>query len=139
MIPLYATLVLAANSDTAHPAVIIVDDDPSIVSVVCDFLSDEGVGAASCPYGRLAHACIRAKQPQVALLDIQMPEVDGIALFKQLRADPQTQAIPVIFVTANAHLLRTHLPDYEQRGAALVPKPFDLDDLLAAVERHLNA
>jgi CheY-like chemotaxis protein len=83
--------------------------------------------------------CIHTKQPRVAIRDIQLPVVDGIALFQQLRADPQPRAIPVIFFTANAYLLPTHLPDYEQQGATLVPKAIDIGELLVAVERALAA
>jgi CheY-like chemotaxis protein len=138
MVP-FSFTALAADCDAAHPAIVIVDDDPTLVSVVCDVLVDEGIPAASCPYGHRAHACIRAKQPKLALLDIQMPDVDGIALFQQLRADPQTRTIPVIFFTANAHLLQRDLPDYEQQGVQLLAKPFELGDLLAAVQRALAA
>src|SRR5687767_5006350 len=97
MFPWYVTAALAANSDAADPAVVIVDDEPALVSMVCDFLSDEGIPTESCPYGMQALACIRTRQPKVAILDIQMPVVDGIQLFQLLRADPQTRDIPVIF------------------------------------------
>ena len=89
--------------------------------------------AESCPHGRKAHACIRNKQPQVVILDIQMPGVDGIQLFHLLRADPSTQAIPVIFFTANVHVLRERLPDYQALGAELLPKPFHVDKLVDSV------
>ncbi len=121
------------------PQVVVVDDEPEIVQVVCDVLEDEGIKATSCPHGRQALMCIRRKQPQALLLDIQMPDVDGITLFLQLRADPTTSSLPVIFVTANEHLLRTHLPDYRRLGAEVLPKPFDLDALVNAVERVLAA
>src|SRR5688572_23570342 len=82
-----SALAVAVYSNGAatptHPAVIVVDDDVAIVEVVRDALFDEGIACESCPYGHRAHACIRAKQPQVVLLDIQMPEVNGIQLFQQ--------------------------------------------------------
>ena len=119
------------------PQVVVVDDEPEIVQVVCDVLEDEGIQASSCPHGRKALMCIRLKQPRVLLLDIQMPDVDGITLFQQLRADPATSSLPVIFVTANEHLLNTHLPDYRALGAQVLPKPFDLDALVNVVGRAL--
>jgi CheY-like chemotaxis protein len=121
------------------PQVVVVDDEPEIVQVVCDVLEDEGIQATSCPHGRQALTCIRRKQPRVLLLDIQMPDVDGITLFRELREDPATSTLPVIFVTANEHLLNTHLPDYCALGAEVLPKPFDLDVLVHVVGRVLAA
>src|SRR4051812_39552612 len=60
------------------PQIIVVDDEVTLVQMVCDALEDAGFVADSCPYGRNAFPCIRAKQPQVIILDVQMPEVDGI-------------------------------------------------------------
>ncbi len=124
-------------TDPTRPQVVVVDDEPAIVDLVCDALEDAELVAGSCPYGRKAHACIRNKQPQVVILDIQMPGVDGIQLFHLLRAAPNTQAIPVIFFTANAHVLRERLPDYQALGAELLPKPFHMDKLLDAVTQAL--
>ncbi len=119
------------------PQVVVVDDEPQIVQVVCDLFADEGIAAESCPHGRQALPCIRGKQPQVVILDVQMPDVDGVTLFLQLRADPATRSVPVIFLTANAHVLKQRLPDYHALGAELLPKPFDLDVLVGVVEHVL--
>ncbi len=51
-----------------------------------------------------------------------------------MRADPATVAIPVIFFTANAHVLERRLPTFRGMGASLLPKPFDVDKLIALVE-----
>ncbi len=115
----------------------VVDDEPHIVEVVCDVLADEGIQATSCPHGRHAFRCIRTKAPQVLLLDVQMPDVDGITLFRQLRANAATSTLPVIFITANAQMLDAHLPDYRALGVEVLPKPFDLDALVDVVERAL--
>ncbi len=125
--------------NTGKPKIVVVDDEPAIVEVVCAALDDVDVAADSCPHGTRAHACIRDKQPKAVILDIQMPGVDGIQLFRQIRADPNTSAIPVIFFTANAHVLRERLPNYRAMGAELLPKPFDVDRLLDLVERTLAA
>ncbi len=80
--------------------VVVVDDEPAIVSAVCDALELIDLVAVGCQHGRNAQQCIRAKQPKVTILDVQMLEVDGIELFQSMRADPATTAIPVIFLTA---------------------------------------
>ena len=133
-------LSLLTGTPSVPPStVVVVDDDRMIVEVVCDVLEDEGIPTSGCPYGRRAIACIREKQPKVVILDVQMPEVDGIHLFRLLRADPTTRSLPVIFFTANAYKLQERLPDYEAQGATLLPKPFDMDKLIDAVTQALAA
>ncbi len=120
-----------------HPTVLVVDDETVLVDVVCELLNDEGIDAGRCPAGPRAYDTIRALQPRVVILDLQMPGIDGITLFEQLRADPLTRSTAVIFFTANGHLLRARLPQFQAMGAELVTKPFDLAALMAAVQRAL--
>jgi len=121
------------------PVVVVVDDEPAIVEVVCDALEDADFNTIGCARGQEAHACIRANQPGVVILDVQMPGVDGIEVFEHLRADPLTRSIPVIFFTANVEKLRQRLPDYGSLGATLLPKPFNVAKLLDLVERAVAA
>ena len=120
-----------------NPTVIVVDDDPSLVDLVCDILNDEAIPTDSCPHGHVAHACIRRKQPKALLLDIQMPQVDGIELFRLLRADPETATIPVIFFTANARRVLQWYPNFTELDAVLLPKPFDVERLIDTVTQTL--
>jgi CheY-like chemotaxis protein len=117
--------------------VLVVDDDLPLVELVCDILNDEAITAEACPYGYGAHACIRMKQPRAVILDIQMPQVDGIELFTSLRADPATASIPVIFFTANAQRLLHWYPNFKELDATLVQKPFDVNQLLDVVTQTL--
>jgi len=121
------------------PDVILVDDDPEIVQVICDLLQDEDIDTGSCPHGHQAYACIRGKQPRLVILDVQMPGVDGIEIFQMLRADPATARISVIFVTANARHVQEWLPNYKSLGATLLPKPFDIGTLVTLVHQGLVA
>jgi putative two-component system response regulator len=115
------------------PTAVVVDDDPPIVELVCATLEFEGIRTVPCMYGHEAFPCIRREQPQVVILDVQMPIVTGIQVFQQMRADPATAGIPVVFFTANAHLLRQQLPNYLTVNAQLLPKPFNLDALITTV------
>lgn len=121
-----------------QPQVVIVDDEPVLVELVVATLADASIEAVACSSGRSALECIRSKLPSVVILDVQMPEVDGIQLFQELRADPVMQRKPVIFLTANGHILSRRLPDYRSRGAILVSKPFRLRVLLQAVRTALE-
>jgi CheY-like chemotaxis protein len=126
------------DTERGQPTIVVVDDEAPIVEVVCDVLSDADITAVGCTHGRDAYPCILEHHPQAVILDVQMPDVDGITLFQQLRADPSTSELPVIFFTANSHMLKQRLPDYRDQGATLLPKPFDLDRLLTEVERALT-
>ena len=136
---------MAASYQTSSPqadgaraaTVLIVEDEPAIAEVVRDVLEDAAISAEACPLGWQAHLCIRRQQPKVIILDVQMPNVDGITLFYSIRNDPKTQDIPVIFLTANPQKVRQELPNYEAMGATLIPKPFDLDTLLEQVKQAL--
>ena len=122
-----------------HPTVVVVDDEPPIVEVVCEALEEEDITAVACEHGHEAYPCIRRHRPKVVILDVQMPGVDGIEVFQRLRADPATSAIPVIFFTANAQNVLQRIPDYRALGAQLLPKPFDVAKLLDMVTRALAA
>ena len=110
-----------------------VEDDPAIRELVTIVLDEANITVKACSLGWTAHRCIRTHQPDVVLLDLQMPEVDGIQLFDLLREDPKTKHIPVIFLTATPEKLRYDLPNYQDLGAVLLPKPFRLTDLLELV------
>ncbi len=119
------------------PVVVVVDDEPAIVQVVCDVLIDAEVDTIPCTYSMEANARILELLPSVVLLDVQMPIVDGIEIFRAMRANPATKTIPVIFFTANSDKLTQRLPDYQEQGAMLLPKPFNVLKLLTLVRHAL--
>ena len=119
------------------PRVVVVDDDPPIVEVVCAALDAAGIPALGVTQAAEAFWSIRRYQPQMVILDVQMPGVNGIDLLHQLRADPHTMNLPVIFLTANQHVVWQQTPNYAELGALLLPKPFQVDQLLALVKKTL--
>ena len=118
------------------PTVVVVDDEPAITDVVCEVLDEVEVAAVACQHGSRAVACIRETRPDLVILDVQMPGVDGVEVFRQMRVDPVTREIPVIFFTANADRLRQRLPNFQSMNAQLLPKPFQVDRLLAMVQAY---
>ncbi len=122
----------------AKSAVVVVDDDAPITTVVSDILAEEGLRALACTNGAEAYTAIQRERPYLVILDLQMPLVDGVQVFQQLRADPAIATTPVIFLTANAHILEQRLPNYRDMGAQLLRKPFELDDLIEAITRALH-
>ena len=105
--------------------ILIVDDEDRIREVVQMCLVKlakwDALTAAS---GAEAIQSAMAEQPDAILLDVSMPGMDGVETFQQLQGNPQTQAIPVIFLTAKVQ--PAEQAEYKQLGAAgLIVKPFD--------------
>jgi CheY-like chemotaxis protein len=126
------------SPEASSPAIVVVDDEPSVVRLVCDILDDGEIAALPWAQGTGAYLYIREQQPKVVILDIQMPKVDGIQVFEQLRADPSTAEIPVIFLTANVRILYERLPNFPEMRASVLPKPFNVRTLLSQVRQYLS-
>ncbi len=92
----------------------------------------------SCAHGNAALACIYKEQPSLVVLDVQMPGIDGIQIFEAMRANPQTATTPVILFTANSHVVRQRLPNYQEQNAVLLPKPFDIVTFIDLVQGFLT-
>ena len=124
---------LSAAPESPYQRVVIIDDDPAITSLVCSILQDAHLEAVACHQSSEAFDCVKAHQPHMILLDVQMPEVNGVQVYQRLQSDPETSAIPVIFVSANAGILKPHLSQFNALGVRLLYKPFTSDELLAMV------
>jgi CheY-like chemotaxis protein len=128
-----------AASMSNKPVVVVVDDEPPILDVVCDLLDDEGIPAIPCRESTSAFDTILQHEPRLVVLDVQMPGVDGIQLFQMLRSHPATRDIPILFLTANAQIVQNRVPDYKERGAQLLPKPFELSEFISSIHKLLDA
>ena len=105
--------------------ILIVEDDPHIREVAKMALERTGdLEVETCARGTDAHAAVREFAPDLVLLDVMMPEVDGPAVFEQLADDPETADVPVVFLTARAQ--PNELEEYREMGVAdVIVKPFD--------------
>jgi CheY-like chemotaxis protein len=111
--------------------VLVIDDDPSIVDVLEMALEDEGYRVRASVDGA-ALQLARELQPNVILLDIMMPGMDGVEVSRCLRADPLTAGIPIVVMSAQDRLRATAaLMPIDDR----LPKPFALDRLFSTVDR----
>ena len=116
--------------------VLVVDDEPEVRQVLLEFLSSRGYDVTAASGGAEAVAIVETIKPDLVLLDVAMPDMDGVETLKRIVAiEP---ALAVIMVTANADigvtskLLALGAVDY-------VPKPFDLDYLDQAVSTQVTA
>jgi len=114
--------------------VLIVDDDPEMVLVLGMLMKVNGITALKAFGGVEGLEKARADKPDVILLDIMMPDMDGYEVIKELRSDKNTKGIPVIFVTARTDA------EYEERAEALgadgyITKPYERDSLMETIRR----
>ena len=117
--------------------VLIVDDHPSNLRILVDALQDSGFDVAVSQDGESALNRARLIKPDLILLDVMMPGINGFETCRRLKADITTNEIPVIFMTA---LVQTEdkVTGFEVGGIDYVTKPIDLTEVLARINTHLS-
>ena len=118
-------------SSTTLPKVLVVDDTPQNVRLLDAVLTSNGYAVAAASSGSEGLAIVSDDPPDLVLLDIQMPEMDGLEVCRRLRADEATQFLPVVVVTSSDSEIRVDAID---AGADdFITKPFNQQELLARV------
>jgi CheY-like chemotaxis protein len=117
--------------------VLVVEDDPALRDLAHQLLEDAGHHVQLAETGPRALELMRATQPDVVLLDIMLPGMDGREVCRQMRARPETAMVPVIFVSA-IDGLTDKLRAFEAGGNDFVCKPYDEGDLLRKVANLLD-
>jgi DNA-binding response OmpR family regulator len=115
--------------------ILVVEDDPVIQSLIVELLTDEGFEVLAAADGRTGVELAQDEQPDLILMDLMLPILDGMAATRALKREPRTQRIPIIAISAGTNL-RLHAEQLPADG--VVGKPFDLDTLLAAVMVQLQ-
>jgi CheY-like chemotaxis protein len=116
--------------------VLIVEDEKPIRELLDDFLSYEGYNTLLAENGERGVELARAEQPDLVLMDLMLPRIDGFEAIRTLKADPETRDIPVVVMSANSVLL-LHLSDQFLADDTL-RKPFDLDRVLDIVQSRIG-
>jgi DNA-binding response OmpR family regulator len=112
----------------------IVEDDNDISFILDYYLREEGFNVSV--FGTVGEfkKAIKTAVPDLFLLDVRLPDGDGITVCNQVKSDPKTSWLPVIMMSA-------HLADQYNIGCPaeeFIPKPFDLEKLLTRINHHLN-
>ena len=126
--------------------ILIVDDEPDIVSYLEMVLQDQGYETATAGNGNEAMEAVKRDRPDLVTLDITMPEASGTRFYKEIRLDPELSNIPVIIVTAvtglggdkyayEKFISNRHLVPAPE---GYFPKPIDREEFLAAVGEILG-
>lgn len=117
--------------------ILVVDDISKNLQVVGTILRNEGYHVMPATSGLQALERVSAQPPDLILLDLMMPEMDGLEVCSRLKAEPLTRQIPVIFLTASNEM--EHLMKGFEAGAVdYITKPFNAPELLARVRTHLE-
>ncbi|HEX5497788.1 MAG TPA: response regulator [Thermomicrobiales bacterium] len=112
--------------------ILVADDEADVRSLILALLEDEGYRVVVAANGRAAIEVVERRRPDLILMDIMMPTMDGREATRRLRARPESASIPIVLMSAVTN-------ESPQPGVqAFVAKPFDLDDLLATIDRLLD-
>src|SRR5580698_3089796 len=117
--------------------IMIVDDNPANLKLLEDMLLQEGHEVRSFPLGRLALAAAMKIPPDLILLDINMPELNGYEVCEKLRSTPELSDIPVIFLSA-LNDTQDKVQAFRAGGVDYISKPFQFEEVQARVETHLG-
>jgi len=119
------------------PLILIVDDNPTNLQVLGKLLAEQGYELSIAQSGQEALDFVAETEPELILLDIMMPGMDGYAVCRQLKKNAGTKHIPIIFLTAkieSADIIKA----FELGAADYVTKPFNAAELLARVNVHVE-
>jgi CheY-like chemotaxis protein len=115
----------------------VVDDQPANLKLLEDLLTQQGHAVRSFPRGRLALEAAARHLPDLILLDINMPEMNGFDVCKRLKSDDKLSHIPVLFLSALSET-RDKVNAFRAGGVDYITKPFQLEEVRARVETHLQ-
>ncbi len=117
--------------------IMVVDDNPDIVELVCKILELEGFNVRCANSGNELFAGLEKQKPNLILLDIMMPEIDGLEVLRRLKAAPETSSIPIILLTA-LDGDEDILTSYKMGADHYITKPFKRTHLVAVIDHLLS-
>ncbi|GAA6623147.1 response regulator [Scytonema sp. NUACC26] len=117
--------------------ILVVDDNPANLRLLVEILSQQGYKVRPALNGQLALISVEASSPDLILLDIMMPEIDGYEICSRLKASSQTKDIPVIFISALNEAI-DKVKAFAVGGVDYISNPFQMEEVLARVENQLS-
>jgi two-component system NtrC family sensor kinase len=120
-----------------NATVLIVDDIPANLGVLSDTLDQAGLEVWVAQSGKVALERVKYALPNLILLDVMMPEIDGFETCRQLKASPDTKDIPVIFMTALSDTANK-IEGFQLGAVDYITKPFQQEEVLARIKLHLK-
>lgn len=117
--------------------ILIVDDTPQNLRILSDVLSRRGYEVRQSINGEMALMSVRTRRPDLILLDIMMPGIDGYEVCEQLKSDPQTRQIPIVFLSA-LNATEEKVKAFTMGAADYVTKPFHFEEIVVRIEHQLR-
>lgn len=127
-------------SNSAFPTkgtILLVDDLPENLKLLTDLLSKYGYKVRSATSGRRAMKTVKLKRPDIILLDIKMPEMDGYQVCQSFKSDPDLCDIPILFISALNDTF-DKVKAFQSGGVDYITKPFQIEEVVARLEAHLT-
>ncbi len=121
------------SDNNTDKKVLVADDEQAITELVAFALEMEGYMVIQAPDGPEALRLVKEEHPDLAMVDVMMPGLDGREVSRRIKGDPSTSDIPVLLFSAAPN------PDLtEARADGFMPKPFDVGQLLDTVKRYIR-
>jgi DNA-binding response OmpR family regulator len=120
-------------------SVVCIEDEPEMIDLIKLILGRKGFELTGAMGGREGLELIRRSKPDLVLLDLMMPDMDGWEVYQQLKSDEELKHIPVIIVTAKAQSIDKVLGLHIAKVDDYVTKPFGPQELLQSIEKVLSA
>ncbi|MDM8533530.1 response regulator [Clostridiaceae bacterium HSG29] len=117
--------------------ILIVDDVIENLKLLSEILNKEGYKVRVSPSGKLALRSVQIELPDLILLDVRMPKMDGYEVCRNLKADMKTESIPIIFISANDDI-DSKIKAFEEGGVDYITKPIQENETLARISTHLK-
>jgi YesN/AraC family two-component response regulator len=122
---------------SVRPRVLLVDDETSSISLLMAYLKNQGLELLVAIGGNDGYRKALSGTPDLILMDVRMPDLDGFATCRKLRSDPRTASIPVIFLSASTDL-QDKLEGFRVGASDYITKPFHQEEVLARVQIWLG-
>ena len=126
-----------SQSNTRSKAILIVDDTPDNLLILFSYLEDKGYRILLAEDGETGLQIARSKSPDLILLDVLMPDIDGFETCRRLKAEADTKDIPVIFLTALSEKVNK-VQGFKLGGVDYITKPSEQEEVLVRIQTHLN-
>jgi two-component system response regulator VicR len=124
------------NGTVRH--IVCIEDEPEMIDLIQLILNRRGFEVLGAPGGKEGLKLVREKLPDLVLLDLMMPDMDGWEVYQQMKAEESTRNIPVIVVTAKAQNIDKVLGLHIAKVDDYIAKPFGPQELIDSVEKVLN-
>ncbi|WP_052646615.1 GGDEF domain-containing response regulator [Spirulina subsalsa] len=128
---------VTSSISTSQRDILIVDDTPENLRLLSQMLMQHGYNVRKARNGKMALMAVQTMLPDIILLDIMMPNMDGYEVCQQLKSDPKTAQIPVVFLSALDEVM-DKVNAFKVGGADYITKPFQIEEVLTRVEHQLS-